>query len=367
MAQSTGNGGGGDYKTFAGAGFGTLMVQLASARRRRRRARRAVPTFATGCPRCTPRATSGCASSVRSRRCSTRSWRYSTRCPSTSIPTSAARHPQPPQRLAGRRPRRVAGDRGAARHDPAAPPSSAPARDEGRPGARALARVPRRPAARGGRGRGHLWSATDNVGIKTVAVRRVLRQARQRSVQAAIARCIESSSRYTPHTGYASRHPRRNPRIMRVCSSCGRENPDDRDFCECGEYLRWDPTGVVQAITPEVLQAAQQERRQAPGADAPAPRRPGRRRPSRRTPRPAPHRPPRPPPGNGQGAPAVSGDPLPAPRRRRPRLRRAGRRRRPHRAAARRPRRAGDPAAAGCARAAGGAGSGRDLAAPARG
>jgi beta-lactam-binding protein with PASTA domain len=46
---------------------------------------------------------------------------------------------------------------------------------------------------------------------------------------------------------------------MRVCSSCGRENPDDRDFCECGEYLRWDPTGVVQAVTPEVLQAAQDQ------------------------------------------------------------------------------------------------------------
>ena len=45
---------------------------------------------------------------------------------------------------------------------------------------------------------------------------------------------------------------------MRVCASCGRENPDDRDFCECGEYLRWEPTGVVHAITPEVLQAAQQ-------------------------------------------------------------------------------------------------------------
>ena len=35
---------------------------------------------------------------------------------------------------------------------------------------------------------------------------------------------------------------------MRVCSSCGRENPDDRDFCDCGEYLRWDPTGVVHAV-----------------------------------------------------------------------------------------------------------------------
>src|SRR6185437_262388 len=41
---------------------------------------------------------------------------------------------------------------------------------------------------------------------------------------------------------------------MRICQSCGRENPPDQDFCECGEYLRWDPTGVVQAVTPEVLQ-----------------------------------------------------------------------------------------------------------------
>src|SRR4051794_27557000 len=50
---------------------------------------------------------------------------------------------------------------------------------------------------------------------------------------------------------------------MRLCSSCGRENPDDRDFCGCGEYLRWDPTGVVQAITPEML-------RPAPSAERPA-------------------------------------------------------------------------------------------------
>jgi len=55
---------------------------------------------------------------------------------------------------------------------------------------------------------------------------------------------------------------------MRVCNSCGRENPDDRDFCECGEYLRWEPTGVVQAITPEVLQAAQQQANADAGAPA---------------------------------------------------------------------------------------------------
>ena len=36
---------------------------------------------------------------------------------------------------------------------------------------------------------------------------------------------------------------------MRTCQSCGLQNPDDRDFCECGEYLRWDPTGLVQAVS----------------------------------------------------------------------------------------------------------------------
>jgi beta-lactam-binding protein with PASTA domain len=38
---------------------------------------------------------------------------------------------------------------------------------------------------------------------------------------------------------------------MRVCQSCGLENPPDRDFCQCGEYLRWEPTGVVEAVKPE--------------------------------------------------------------------------------------------------------------------
>jgi hypothetical protein len=29
---------------------------------------------------------------------------------------------------------------------------------------------------------------------------------------------------------------------VRVCPNCRRQNPDDADFCECGEYLRWDET-----------------------------------------------------------------------------------------------------------------------------
>ena len=28
------------------------------------------------------------------------------------------------------------------------------------------------------------------------------------------------------------------------CPTCGRPNADGKDFCDCGEYLRWDPTGV---------------------------------------------------------------------------------------------------------------------------
>ena len=28
------------------------------------------------------------------------------------------------------------------------------------------------------------------------------------------------------------------------CPTCGRTNADGKDFCDCGEYLRWDPTGV---------------------------------------------------------------------------------------------------------------------------
>ena len=28
------------------------------------------------------------------------------------------------------------------------------------------------------------------------------------------------------------------------CPTCGRTNADGKDFCDCGEYLRWEPTGV---------------------------------------------------------------------------------------------------------------------------
>jgi beta-lactam-binding protein with PASTA domain len=37
--------------------------------------------------------------------------------------------------------------------------------------------------------------------------------------------------------------------VARACLKCGHENPDDVDFCEqCGEYVRWELSGVRQAV-----------------------------------------------------------------------------------------------------------------------
>src|SRR4051794_773230 len=51
---------------------------------------------------------------------------------------------------------------------------------------------------------------------------------------------------------------------MRTCQSCGKENPLDQDFCSCGEYLRWEPTGYMQAVTPEMAAEAKQEQAEQP-------------------------------------------------------------------------------------------------------
>jgi beta-lactam-binding protein with PASTA domain len=53
---------------------------------------------------------------------------------------------------------------------------------------------------------------------------------------------------------------------MTTCPSCGRELEPGRDFCACGEYVRWEPTGYLPAITPEQAAAA---RREADGASPP--------------------------------------------------------------------------------------------------
>src|SRR3954467_5000317 len=99
---------------------------------------------------------------------------------------------------------------------------------------------------------------------------------------------------------------------MRTCQSCGKENPDDLDFCECGEYLRWEPTGFVQAITPEMAQQAV-EQGGTPTSETPA--QPA--APAAPTPQVSQAAPPESSPGNGHGnghdAPAAAAPPPPPP------------------------------------------------------
>jgi beta-lactam-binding protein with PASTA domain len=86
---------------------------------------------------------------------------------------------------------------------------------------------------------------------------------------------------------------------MKTCPNCSKENPDDADFCSCGEYLRWEPTGFVQAITPDMVKQATAEAPPAVPAQpeahvAPAPP------------------PPQPESGNGHSQPAAPPPPAPA-------------------------------------------------------
>jgi beta-lactam-binding protein with PASTA domain len=91
---------------------------------------------------------------------------------------------------------------------------------------------------------------------------------------------------------------------MRTCQSCGLQNPPDRDFCECGEYLRWEPTSIVSAITPEMAAQAAQEAAapaepETPAAAEPAPEQPSAAPPPPPAPRVEEAPPPPSPPANG--------------------------------------------------------------------
>jgi beta-lactam-binding protein with PASTA domain len=56
---------------------------------------------------------------------------------------------------------------------------------------------------------------------------------------------------------------------MRICPSCSRENADDVDFCQCGEYLRWEPTNYQMPVV--VPQAPDEPAAQPPAAAEPQP------------------------------------------------------------------------------------------------
>ena len=57
---------------------------------------------------------------------------------------------------------------------------------------------------------------------------------------------------------------------MKICPRCGTENSEGTDFCVvCGEYLRWEPTRALDALTPSDAGAgtASEEGEQAGGGE----------------------------------------------------------------------------------------------------
>jgi hypothetical protein len=57
---------------------------------------------------------------------------------------------------------------------------------------------------------------------------------------------------------------------VRVCPSCGHENPDDVDFCQnCGQYVRWEPTTVAPSVKPAAAAAATEAPPAPPPAEVP--------------------------------------------------------------------------------------------------
>ena len=197
-----------------GAGFGTLMVQLSSGHDGDAAVRvepRVPPRRAAR--RCTPTATSGCASWARSSRVLDPIVAVLDALPEHFDPDYAPRHVlNLLSAWLGVDARRVAADRRPARHDPAGRRARPPARHEGRPGARAVARVPRRAAARGGRGRGRLvdrrrtlWNQNRRNSSCTATSPSTRRPKPPSHV------ALSSSSRYTPPTGCASSAPKKKP------------------------------------------------------------------------------------------------------------------------------------------------------------
>ena len=60
---------------------------------------------------------------------------------------------------------------------------------------------------------------------------------------------------------------------MKICPRCGTENSEGTDFCVvCGEYLRWEPTRALEALTPPDASAgatAEEDQRADGGAPSP--------------------------------------------------------------------------------------------------
>lgn len=55
----------------------------------------------------------------------------------------------------------------------------------------------------------------------------------------------------------------------RTCPSCGREKPPENDFCECGEYLAWEPDGYAAGVPAAPVAEAPEADPAAPGLPPP--------------------------------------------------------------------------------------------------
>ena len=156
----------------------------------------------------------------------------------------------------GRGPRRDAGHQAPARDGPAVGRARPPARHRQGPGAGAEAAFPPPAHARRGQRRCDLARADrPRKGMRrrissSIAIDPSTQTCRPRSPA-----CIEQYKPVHSDVPAAREGSKEEGRVMRTCQSCGKENPDDQDFCSCGEYLRWEPTGyAMPAITPDQVQ-----------------------------------------------------------------------------------------------------------------
>src|SRR6202042_614817 len=88
--------------------------------------------------------------------------------------------------------------------------------------------------------------------VRGTQIRRVLRRAPPADAASGGRKADQAGktgTRRVPTPGQGGHSQQERRRRMRECRSCGRVNPDDVAFCECGEYLRWEPTGYLPAVS----------------------------------------------------------------------------------------------------------------------
>ena len=243
--------GGDDYRTFSGAGFGTLMVQLA----------------ATTGPKETPPVASNRAYLRGSLPAVYQEGDFGMRFigaletlldPIVAVLDALPAHfsaDHAPRDILdllsawlGRRPRRVPDARAAARDGPpgrrAGPPPRHPRRASTWP-----CRSPSRSCLCAWRTSGGVRTTPPEGGMETPAATFIVYCDKPIAEETAgggraLHRAVQAGTHDVPAAREGGEEEGRRRARMRTCQSCGKQNPPDRDFCDCGEYLRWEPTGL---------------------------------------------------------------------------------------------------------------------------